>query len=138
MSAFLEIFLLAVAFDLAFGEPPARIHPVVWIGRLIAFLRARARPTRGQGAALAITVIAMTVLAGHLLVSAASAVPILGTIVAAYLLKSTFAIRCLLDVSRDIGRMIDRDMEEAKKMLPALVGRDTASLTPAQAASPRS
>ena len=31
--------------------------------------------------------------------------------------------------------MIDQDMDEAKKMLPALVGRDTASLTRAQATS---
>ena len=29
----LAVFLLAVAFDILFGEPPARIHPVVWIGK---------------------------------------------------------------------------------------------------------
>jgi adenosylcobinamide-phosphate synthase len=129
------IFLLAASMDIIFGEPPAKVHPVVWIGNLISFLRARARPTRLDGSLVALTVIVITVLAGHLLVKAASIVPLLGVVVAAYLLKSTFAMRCLLQISSDIGRMIDRDMDEAKKMLPALVGRDTAGLTRAQAAS---
>ena len=42
----LVVFLLAAAYDLLLGEPPARIHPVVWIGRLIAFLRARAKTSQ--------------------------------------------------------------------------------------------
>jgi adenosylcobinamide-phosphate synthase len=135
ISEALIIFLLAAALDIIFGEPPAKVHPVVWIGNLISFLRDRARPSRLQGALLALTVIIATVLVGHLAVRAASLVPILGFLVAAYLLKSTFAMRCLLQISSDIGKMIDRDMDEAKKMLPALVGRDTIGLTRAQAAS---
>lgn len=135
----LVIFLLAAAMDILLGEPPARIHPVVWIGRLISFLRARAlareMPTRLQGFVLALTVIIATTLAGYLLVLAASVVPILGILVAAYLLKSTFAMRCLLQVSLDIGKMIDRDISSAKKMLPALVGRETKDLTRSQATS---
>jgi adenosylcobinamide-phosphate synthase len=131
----LEVFILAVAFDLLLGEPPATIHPVVWIGRLISFLRARARPTRLCGLAVALLVIAVTVICGHILVVAAGVVPFLGTFVAAYLLKSTFAIKCLLQTSRDIGRMIEEDMQKAKAMLPALVGRDTSGLSEAQASS---
>jgi adenosylcobinamide-phosphate synthase len=131
----LAVFLLAIAFDILLGEPPAKIHPVVWIGKFIAFLRARARPTRAGGIALAIVVIAATVLSGHLAVRAAGYVPLLPLLVSAYLFKSTFAIRCLLQVSRDIGQMIDRDMDEAKSMLPALVGRDTTSLSRSQASS---
>ena len=52
-----------------------------------------------------------------------------------FLLKSTFAMRWLLQVSSDIGRMIEEDMDRAKSMLPALVGRDTASLSRSQASS---
>jgi adenosylcobinamide-phosphate synthase len=131
----LAVFLLAAAYDILLGEMPAKIHPVVWIGRFIAFLRARCPPSRAAGIALAILVIAVTVLCGHLAVRAAGLVPFLPLFVSAYLLKSTFAIRCLLQVSRDIGRMIDRDIEEAKAMLPALVGRDTTSLSKSQASS---
>lgn len=133
------LFALAIAFDLIIGEPPAKIHPVVWIGRLISALRARARPTRFNGFVLAIAVIVTTVLAGHMLVWAAARAPLIGPILsmlaASYLLKSTFAIRCLLQTSLDIGNMIDSDISEAKKMLPALVGRDTKDLTKSQAAS---
>jgi len=131
----LAVFLLAVAFDILIGEPPVRIHPVVWIGRLISFLRARAGPTKVQGMLLAITVIAVSVLAAHLLVRAAGVLPVLPLLVGAYLFKSTFAIRCLLETSSNIGRMIEQDIEVAKQMLPALVGRDTSSLRPAQASS---
>lgn len=131
----LAVFMLAVAFDILLGEPPARVHPVVWIGKLIAFLRARARPTRLSGIALAIIVISATVLLGHLAVKAAGLVPLLPLLVSAYLFKSTIAIRCLLQVSHDIGRMIDCNMDEAKTMLPALVGRDTSQLSKSQASS---
>ena len=131
----LTVFLLAIALDIFLGEMPAKVHPVVWIGKLIAFLRARASPSRISGIILAAIVIATTVLAGHFLVKAAGYVPFLALIVSAYLLKSTFAIRCLLQVSHDIGEMIEIDMEGAKSMLPALVGRDTSTLTKSQASS---
>jgi adenosylcobinamide-phosphate synthase len=133
------IFTLAVAFDLILGEPPSGVHPVVWIGRLISALRVRMRPNRAHGFILAIIVIAASVLAGHTLVWAAGQVPLIGPLLsllaAAYLLKSTFAIRCLLQTSLDIGSTIDRDISEAKRMLPALVGRETKDLSASQAAS---
>lgn len=129
------VFLLAIAYDILLGEPPVRIHPVVWIGRLISFLRSRAGPSKLQGILLAMIVISASVLGAHLLVRAAHLLPVLPLLVGAYLLKSTFAIRCLLETSSSIGRMIEQDIDQAKKMLPALVGRDTASLSPAQASS---
>ncbi|MDP2765969.1 MAG: cobalamin biosynthesis protein, partial [Candidatus Methanoperedens sp.] len=33
----IQVLLLAVLFDILFGEPPAFIHPVVWMGKLINF-----------------------------------------------------------------------------------------------------
>ncbi|MCX6673019.1 MAG: cobalamin biosynthesis protein [Methanothrix sp.] len=95
----LAVFLLAAAYDILLGEPPAKVHPVVWIGRLITFLRTKAKPSKAGGIALAIIVIAATVLSGHLMVRAAGYVPLLPLLVSAYLLKSTFAIKCLLEVS---------------------------------------
>ena len=77
----LAVFLLAVAFDLLIGEPPVSIHPVVWIGRLISFLRARAGPSKLQGILLAIIVISASVLAAHLLVRAAHVLPVLPLLV---------------------------------------------------------
>nr|WP_269850483.1 cobalamin biosynthesis protein [Methanosarcina horonobensis] len=31
------VLLLAAVIDIVFGEPPAAVHPVVWIGKLINF-----------------------------------------------------------------------------------------------------
>ena len=42
----LATVILAGLFDVTIGEPPAALHPVVWMGRLIAALMAR-RP-RGR------------------------------------------------------------------------------------------
>jgi adenosylcobinamide-phosphate synthase len=131
----LAVFLLAAAYDILLGEMPARIHPVVWIGRLISFLRLRFPASKIGGMALALVVIAVTVLSGHLLVRAAGYLPLLPLLLSAFLLKSTFSIRCLLQVSSDIGRAIEEDMDRARSMLPALVGRDTASLSQGQASS---
>jgi adenosylcobinamide-phosphate synthase len=135
----LIIFLLACALDIFAGEPPSQIHPVVWIGNLISFLRRHAHPTRWSGLVLALLVITTTVASGQLLVWAAGLIPVWSTaaqaIVAAYLLKSTFAIRCLLQTSLDIGKMIQSDLSQAKSMLPALVGRKTEDLTEEQATS---
>jgi len=131
----LAVFLLAAAYDILLREMPARIHPVVWIGRLISFLRLRFPASKIGGMALALVVIAVTVLSGHLLVRAVGYLPLLPLLLSAFLLKSTFSMRCLLQVSSDIGRAIEEDMDRARSMLPALVGRDTASLSQGQASS---
>ncbi|MCJ7444187.1 MAG: cobalamin biosynthesis protein [Methanotrichaceae archaeon] len=135
MALSLEVFLLAIALDLVTGEPPAKIHPVVWIGKLISFLHKQSPQTRGHGFMLAITVTGTTILAGSILVWIAGYIPFLGTLIAAYLLKSTFALRGLLETSYNIGKRIDQNLSKAKEMLPALVSRDTAGLTKSQAAS---
>jgi len=135
----LAVLLLAVAIDLILGEPPAKFHPVVVMGKMIATLRKRASPSRICGIGIAFLVISSAVIAGHLLIEAARIVPIFGLIlglfVSAYLLKSTIAIRCLLETSAQIGRMIEEDPDGAKTMLPALVSRDPGHLSKSQASS---
>lgn len=135
----LMVLLLAIAIDLILGEPPARVHPVVLMGRLIGGLKSRARPSRAWGAGVALIVIVSSAMAGHLLIMATSRVPVLGlglgVFVSAYLLKSTIAIRCLLDTSEKIGNLVENDFIEAKKLLPALVSRSPDGLTRTQATS---
>ena len=38
----MSILLAALAFDLLIGEPPAALHPVVWMGNVQTWLRRRA------------------------------------------------------------------------------------------------
>lgn len=142
MSATL-VFILALAIDLIFGEPPASIHPVVLMGRAISFLKQRSHPMHIYGAAISLIMVVGSAASGHLMIAAASWIPaffrlesfhgldigaILSTIIASYLLKSCFAFRSLLVTSRDIGKAIEEDMDLARSMLPALVGRDTGGL----------
>ena len=89
---------LAVAWDLLLGEPPARAHPVVWMGTAARALERRA-PTAGRGAQLAYG--ALLAVAPPVAYAAAVARggrwlrsrPPLGLLVGVPLLKSTFAIR---------------------------------------------
>ncbi len=135
----LAVLLLAIAIDLILGEPPARVHPVVLIGMLIAALKRRARPSRVWGEGVALLVILATTGVGHLLIVAGDHIDLfgvgLGVLVSAYLLKSTIAIRCLLETSKDIGNLVEKDFDEAKKLLPALVSRNPEGLTRTQATS---
>jgi adenosylcobinamide-phosphate synthase len=135
----LVVLLLAVAMDLTLGEPPAGVHPVVLMGRLIGGLKRRARPTRGSGVGIALLVILSSAGAGHLLIAAGDYISLfgvgLGIFVSAYLLKSTIAIRCLLETSSGIGKLVENDLDGAKKLLPALVSRNPDGLTKTQATS---
>ena len=38
----MAVLILAVLLDLALGEPPARFHPTVWMGRMVGFFESRA------------------------------------------------------------------------------------------------
>jgi adenosylcobinamide-phosphate synthase len=40
---------LAVAIDLALGDPPDAFHPVAWMGRVIAFLEKGGRAAAPPG-----------------------------------------------------------------------------------------
>ncbi len=135
----LTVLLLAIVIDLILGEPPARVHPVVLIGRPIGALRRWARPSRIWGAGVALLVILSSAGVGHLLIKAGDHIDLfgvsLGVLVSAYLLKSTIAIRCLLHTSEEIGRLVEDDFDEAKKLLPALVSRNPDGLTRTQATS---
>ena len=125
--------LLAVALDLAWREPPAALHPVVWMGRMIAFLERRSppadRPAASLAAGLGIAVLvpaacgALAWLAATALRAAGPLPYLLGT---AALLKTTFAVKGLSRAvagtrdalqSGDLGRARDslRDPGEPRR-----------------------
>lgn len=96
------VLLLAAVIDIVFGgEPPAAVHPVVWIGKLISFLKNAAPKTTENlrycnGSLLRfICVIARVFSPLH-----CSPPPrnsgFLALLIEAYFLKATFAINCLL------------------------------------------
>ena len=127
---------LALALDLAFGEPPARYHPVVWIGRLIGRLETAA-PKRGRaaqlayGAFLAVAVPLAAAVPARLALKLAESLPFAPRVlVGALVLKPTFAARDLFAHVERIRRPLAAgDLPAARASLQMIVSRDTSDLS---------
>ncbi|HKJ58329.1 MAG TPA: CobD/CbiB family cobalamin biosynthesis protein [Halobacteriales archaeon] len=121
---------LAAVLDLGVGEPPRRVHPVAFLGRLVApFDREWAHPTAvGAVVALAVPAIAAAV-AGGLTLVAATAHPLAGGTVAGLVLFAATSRRMLLEVARAVVDESESDLPGARSDLRALAGRDATGLT---------
>jgi adenosylcobinamide-phosphate synthase len=135
----LEAFLLAIALDLIFGEPRPLFHPTVWIGTLIGFLdrHAPGQFKRLYGVLMALFCIGLAALVGYFIPYLLYQVsPLVALLVTAYLLKSTFSLSFLWQISNDIYQDLKSGKFEAARVkLPALVGRDVSKLNEGQMAS---
>lgn len=128
---------VALVLDLLFGELPARLHPVVGIGRLTGALASRS-PRRGAfrqlayGAGLSASVLAAAALGSLLLDRLTAPLPFWGRLlVRAALLKSSFAVRELVVAAERVqGTLTQNDLPAARAALRALVSRDTRRLDP--------
>jgi adenosylcobinamide-phosphate synthase len=131
----LGVLLLAFLIDHMLGEPSAKVHPVVGMGKLVAALERRAPRNSKPGALLSGAVITgLTVAAaGAMSASAdhwASRLPfVLRTLVRAYLLKPTFAARALFTAVDQVRISLERgDLDQARTALQSLVSRETSTL----------
>ena len=131
------ILLLALLIDSVFGEVPDRLHPTVWMGKVIAFFRPRIRdvnPTyeKINGILLALFVMALFSVPAYFIISLAR--QFLGwlpyIIVAAVLLKMTFALKCMSQYTVPIAKAIEKgDVDKAKGLLHYIVRRDPSTLS---------
>ncbi len=132
----LLILALAVVIDLALGDPPDIVHPVAWMGKVIALLEKgglKLNPV-GQfvyGMAMTIFTTALFVLRSiSWFIYLADFNQIAYIIVAAVLLKLTFSIRGLRRTALKIKRLLQEDkLDKTRFELRALVSRDTQDLT---------
>jgi adenosylcobinamide-phosphate synthase len=134
--------LVAVGLDLAVGDPGNRLHPVAWLGRLIALGRRRLCVGSGtvlllKGAVLTAAAAAAATAAGwgvtRVAVHAGAAEPlVLGA--ALWLLLS---LRGLFAAALEVARHLDAaDLAAARRSLARhLVSRSTADLDAAHVAS---
>lgn len=124
----------AVILDWLLGDPRWLPHPVVFIGRLIAFLEARLRQTvRSElfnGLLLLILTVGITAVAASLLLQVAYALhPYIGIFVAVILSWNCLAARSLHKESGLVAKALAAgDLLAARKYLSNIVGRDTAEL----------
>lgn len=126
------VLVLALIFDLVFGEPPEKLHPTVWIGKTIEFLKPRFKGSspkveKIKGIMLGLIVMLVFALIVYIALSLLREylILIIYIIFAGFLLKTTFAIKCMDELSRPIGiAMKEGKMEDAKNMLRRIVRRD--------------
>ncbi|MEM3383010.1 MAG: cobalamin biosynthesis protein [Nitrososphaerales archaeon] len=126
------ILLLALILDLLFGEPPEKLHPTVWIGKTIDFLKPRFKGSNPKiekikGIILGLTVIIIFSFIVYIILYFLRKylMPIVYIIFASAILKTTFAVKCMDKLSRPIGEAIKEGrIEDAKSMLRRIVRRD--------------
>ncbi len=132
------MIVAAFLIDALFGEPPTRLHPVVWMGSYLRAVRRRLPATFSAGALAWMMGAALTLAAASavtaLIATAASAVatPAAGAAISialtALALKPLFAWRMLHDAVTTVATA--EDLPAMRQMLAwHLVSRDTSELT---------
>lgn len=125
--------LLAWVADLVWGDPVALPHPVVGFGRLIAWGERqwnRGQGRRLKGALLALGLVAAVYGATYGLLLGLEAVstwclwPVEALLIF-YCLAGTTLVREV----REVFRAVDSSLEEGRRQVARIVGRDTAQLT---------
>jgi adenosylcobinamide-phosphate synthase len=131
-SAFIGGFLL----DQVIGDPPGWPHPVIFMGKIIAWLekklnQGRTWDRRLKGALLTLFLVVGSFVVTGLLVGAAKEISfVLGLIVELILLASTLAAKSLLKAgSQVLSPLREGNLEEARKKLGWFVSRDTSALS---------
>jgi adenosylcobinamide-phosphate synthase len=126
----------ALMLDALLGEPPERLHPTVWMGRVISAFEApalelqRAKHHRAAGILLAAVLPTSAFLSCHALLRAAPRG--LRPALEAALLSTALSMRSLGEAARGVEPALARGrLEEARFRVGRFVGRDTANLTEA-------
>ena len=123
--------LIGWVLDLLIGDPTWLPHPVVWFGKMISW--GEHRLNQGlhrmlKGALLAVGLILLIFLVTwllHLLLVSDVLVIIFDTVVVFYCLAGTTLIREV----RQVFLAVDRSLEEGRRQVARIVGRDTSELS---------
>lgn len=134
--------MLALALDLLLREPPARFHPVVWIGKAISLLDRRLPQSSNTKALVSGSFMAglVSVLAGGIawlaMVGLKEIGPLAYLVGGAILLKTTFAVKGLAQAANTTSEAMETErLEEARDSLLSLVSRDAQALASPQVAA---
>ncbi len=132
---FIVILALAVAIDLAAGDPPNAVHPVAWMGKVIGFLEKyglKLKPGTQflYGMGMTIIVVALFVVPVYfILFYLEQASTIAGVILAAIFLKLMFSVQGLRRTALKIKKLLEENKrDETRYELRALVSRNTGDL----------
>ncbi len=128
-------FVLAVALDRLLPEPPANVHPVVWMGRAVTALQrwAPESPLAAVlcGCAIVVAVVGISSLFAYLVMAALNWVgPLAYVAGGAVALRTTFTVRGLSTAANETRRALEEGrLDNARASLRSLVSRDASSLS---------
>ncbi|MFB0567276.1 MAG: cobalamin biosynthesis protein [Candidatus Bathyarchaeia archaeon] len=132
----LLILLIALTVDMALGEPPRFIHPVVWMGKLASFLERRGvsqtpLPQFVYGVGISLFLIGLFTTATYFILFYLKSLNLAAyVIIGAVLLKSTFSLKELRKTAIRVKNFLQGDkLDEAHHELRSLVSRDTQGLS---------
>ena len=117
--------LLGWLLDWLFGDPVRLPHPIVWFGKAIAWCEHRLNQgsyRKAKGGMTAVALIAATYAIGFLINSQLS---IINFLIVFYCLAGTTLIREV----RAVFLALDRSLDEGRKQVARIVGRDTSGLS---------
>jgi adenosylcobinamide-phosphate synthase len=129
----LLVWIVGFGADLLIGDPQWRWHPVRLVGHLATWLEVclnQGQHRRAKGILFWSLVVGMTVLIVSVLLKAATFVhPWAGAFVSAVLIYFALAVKCLADEAGRIAHLLSSgNLDEARRNLAMIVGRDTAAL----------
>ena len=118
--------------DLIFADPQSLPHPIVWFGKAIAALEKRLNHgsrRRLKGALMAVGLIAATWLTALALMRLVAPWPAASIVVGAVVVFYCLAGTTLAREVRMVFEAADRGLDEGRRQVGRIVGRDTASLS---------
>jgi adenosylcobinamide-phosphate synthase len=133
--SFWQILMAAVALDLVLGDPKWLPHPIRWMGKAIQVLEPWFRrlpiSLSLSGAFFTLVLVAGTWAAAGLLSLAAYAIcPLLGSLLNVLLIYYALSIRSLEKEAKKVISALEKgDIEDARRKVGLIVGRDTAKLS---------
>lgn len=130
---------LAGTLDALVGEPPNRLHPVAYLGRLVSPIDREWSHPRLVGVATAGAIPALAGTVAWLFVAGAARVGWLAganrvewtasVLAAGLVVFVASSLRMLIETAAEVIEAADVDLERARERIPALVGRDPETLS---------
>ncbi len=126
----LIIIIIAIIIDVIFGELPAKIHPVVWMGKLIDIFKRYLINYRSKisGIILTLALLVIFTLATYVIIQLSLLNYIVYIFVSSIVLSTTFAIKVLFSSAENIKDDLNHDIDKARKSMSYLVSRNTSKL----------
>lgn len=127
----ISALILSVIIDIAFGELPGKIHPVVIMGSIINFFKGifiRLK-NRLSGLLLVICCICVVSIILGVFYIIGSFNIVLMFVIFTILLSSSFSIKMLLDTATGVQNDLNESLDKARQSVSYLVSRNTEELT---------